>query len=82
MTEFSWITAALVFFTYVLIDILYAWYVIAVGKRQAGIAAVTSSLLYSLAAYGVLTYSKNIVYIGFLAVGAFLGTYIVVKFKK
>lgn len=82
MNEFSWTTAALIFFTYVLIDILYAWYVIAVGKRQAGVAAVSSSLLYSLAAYGVLTYSKNITYIAFLAAGAFLGTYIVVKLKK
>jgi len=82
VTEFSWSTAALIFVTYVLIDILYAWYIIAVGKRQAGQAAVASSLLYSLAAYGVITYSRNIAYIAFLAAGAFLGTYIIVKLKK
>ena len=82
MHEFSWVTAALIFITYVLIDILYAWYIIAVGKRQEVQAAVASSLLYSLAAYGVITYSRNITYIAFLAAGAFLGTYIIVKLKK
>lgn len=82
MPEFSWTTAAIVFVTYILIDILYAWYIIAVGRRQAVQSAIASSLLYSLAAYGVLTYSRNVVYIAFLAAGAFLGTYFVVKFKK
>jgi hypothetical protein len=82
MSEFSWATACLIFITYVLIDILYAWYIIAVGKRQEVQAAVASSLLYSLAAYGVITYSRNITYIAFLAAGAFLGTYIIVKLKK
>lgn len=82
MQDFHWSTAALIFITYVLIDILYAWYIIAVGKRQEVQAAVASSLLYSLAAYGVITYSRNITYIAFLAAGAFLGTYIIVKLKK
>jgi hypothetical protein len=79
---FNWTTAGLVFITYILIDVLYAWYIIAVGKRQEVQAAAASSLLYSLAAYGVLTYSRNSVYIAFLAAGAFLGTYIIVKLKK
>jgi hypothetical protein len=82
MTDFSWYTAGLIFITYVLIDVLYAWYIIAVGKRQEMQAAVASSLLYSLAAYGVITYSRNVAYIAFLAAGAFLGTYIIVKLKK
>lgn len=82
MQDFNWATAALIFFTYVGIDILYAWYIIAVSKRQAGTAAIASSLLYSLAAYGVLTYSRNIAYIAFLAAGAFVGTYVIVKLKR
>ena len=82
MRDFSWVTAVTVFVTYILIDILYAWYIIAVGKQKAAEAALTSALLYSLATYGVLTYSKNVVYIAFLAAGAFLGTYFVVKWKK
>ena len=82
MRDFNWAIAATVFVTYFLIDILYAFYVIYVGKRAAFKAAVSSSLLYSLAAYGVITYSKNIIYVIPLAVGAFLGTYVVVKYMK
>jgi hypothetical protein len=82
MRDFSWAVAAAVFIAYFLIDILYALYVIYVGKRAAFKAAVTSSVLYSLAAYGVITYSKNFIYIIPLAIGAFLGTYVVVKLMK
>jgi hypothetical protein len=82
MGEFNWLTALIVFVTYVLIDILYAVYVIQVGKRDAVRSALASSALYSLAAYGVITYSQNIVYVIPLALGAFLGTYVVVKYMK
>jgi glycerol uptake facilitator-like aquaporin len=79
--EFSWTTAAIIFVTYVVIDILYALYVICVSKRQPFNAALTSSFLYSLAAYGVISYSKNPAYIVPLAIGAFIGTYVVVKYN-
>lgn len=82
MGDFNFTTAAIVFVTYFLIDILYAFYVIYVGKRDAMRAAFASSALYSLAAYGVITYSRNIIYVLPLAAGAFLGTYVIVKFKK
>jgi hypothetical protein len=82
MHDFHWGTALIVFLTYVLIDILYAFYVIYVGKRDAVKSALASSALYSLAAYGVITYSRNIVYVIPLALGAFLGTYLVVKYMK
>jgi hypothetical protein len=79
--EFHWTTAATIFVTYVVIDILYALYVICVGKRQPVNAAVVSSFLYSLGAYGVISYAKNPLYVIPLALGAFLGTYLVVKYN-
>lgn len=82
MRDFNLVTAGIVFVTYFLIDILYAFYVIYVGKRDAMRSALASSALYSLAAYGVITYSRNIMYVLPLAAGAFLGTYVIVKFKK
>jgi small basic protein len=82
MGDFNLGTAGVVFVTYFLIDILYAVYVIYVGKRDAVRSALASSALYSLAAYGVITYSRNIAYVVPLALGAFLGTYVIVKFKK
>lgn len=80
--DFHWPTAGMIFVTYVVIDILYAMYVICVGKRQPINAAVVSSFLYSLGAYGVISYSKNPLYVVPLAVGAFLGTYLVVKYNE
>ena len=82
LSDFDWTRAAIIFVTYVIIDILYAMYVICVSKRQAVNAAFVSSFLYSLGAYGVISYSKNPLYVVPLAVGAFLGTYIVVKYNS
>jgi uncharacterized protein YebE (UPF0316 family) len=77
---FSWTTAATVFVVYVFFDILYALYVICVSKRQAIAASAISSLLYSLGAYGVMNYLHNILYLIPLAIGAFIGTYVAVKY--
>jgi hypothetical protein len=81
MNEFSPLTAALVFVTYVVVDVLYAAYIIAVGERRAVRAAALSAVIYGLLAYGIVTYSRNIWYLAPLAAGAFLGTYITVKWK-
>lgn len=81
MAEFSYATAAMVFFTYVVIDMLYAWYILCVGKRQAVTASFLTAIIYSLLAFGVVSYSKNILYLVPLASGAFLGTYLTVRFK-
>ena len=78
--DFSWLTASTVFLTYVVIDCLYAWYVISVNARRAGTAATLTSVIYSLLAYGVVSYSKNILYLVPLAAGAFVGTFLMVKF--
>jgi uncharacterized membrane protein YfcA len=77
---FSWYTAATVFVVYVVFDILYALYVICVGKKQAVRASLISSALYSLGAYGIVTYLHNNWYLIPLALGAFIGTYIAVKY--
>lgn len=80
--SFSWITAILIFLTYVVIDMLYAFYIMCVDERRAFSAAATTSLIYSLLAYGVVSYSQNIWYLIPLASGAFCGTYLMVAFKK
>lgn len=80
MHDFSPLTAALVFLTYVAVDVLYALYVMAVGRGKPLAAACISSVLYSLLAFGVVTYSSNMLYLVPLASGAFLGTYLTVRF--
>ena len=80
MSDFSWLTAATVFVVYVVFDILYALYVLCVSRKQAFAASAISSVLYSLGAYGVMSYLHNPWYIVPLAFGAFLGTYIAVRY--
>lgn len=82
ISDFNYVTAILIFFNYVLMDVLYALYVISVGKRQAFLSAIYSSFLYSLGAFGVVVFSKNLLYLFPLASGAFIGTYVIVRFKK
>lgn len=80
MENFSWATAATVFVVYVFFDILYALYVICVSRKQALAASAISSVLYSLGAYGVMNYLDNPWYLLPLACGAFIGTYIAVRY--
>ncbi len=80
--NFDYGTAWLVFFTYILVDILYAYYIICVEKRLAFRAASVSSFLYSLLAFGVVSYSKCIWYLVPLAAGAWIGTFVTVTWKR
>ncbi len=80
MNDFNWLTAAIVFIVYVFFDILYAVYIICVSKQQALLASFTGALLYSLGAVGVMNYTHNALYLIPLSMGAFVGTYIAVKY--
>ena len=82
MNDFSWTTAGLILIVYIVVDMLYAYYIIQVEQRNPMKAAIVSSILYSLLAYGVVSYSKNILYLFPLATGAFIGTYLTVWWKR
>jgi uncharacterized MnhB-related membrane protein len=82
VNDFSWITAGLILIVYIVVDMLYAYYIIQVEQRNPMKAAIVSSVLYSLLAYGVVSYSKNILYLFPLATGAFIGTYLTVWWKR
>lgn len=80
VAPFSWSTAATIFVVYVIFDILYALYVLCVSRQQALTASGISAVLYSLGAYGVMNYLHNIWYLVPLACGAFVGTYVAVRY--
>jgi uncharacterized protein YebE (UPF0316 family) len=82
VSDFNWWTALTVFVVYVFFDILYALYVICVSRQQALAASAISAVLYSLGAYGVMNYLHNPWYLIPLAVGAFIGTYIAVRYMS
>lgn len=77
--DFDWRIALVVFIAYVLVDALYAYYTIQVTERKAKQAATSSMFIYILGAIGVLNYVENYLYIIPLAVGAWLGSYIVLR---
>lgn len=79
MADIDLATAVIIFVTYVAIDMLYACYVLCLSARRAWSAAFFGAALYSLAAFGVMTYSKNILYILPLACGSFVGTFVTIK---
>lgn len=82
MDEFNYLLAAGVFFAYVLVDGLYAYYTLAVVKRSAISAASTGAAMHFLLALGVISYIKNYWYIVPLAIGSWIGTYFVVRYTK
>ena len=80
--EFSWEIAFVLFVTYVIIDFVYAAYILYVNRLQAVRAATCSSIIYVLLAYGVINYSKNHLYLIPIGAGAWLGSWLLVMTEK
>ncbi len=62
-----------------LVDALFAYYIIKVNQGQALPAATTGAVMYLLLAGGVLAYTANPVNLAAVFIGSFIGTYLVVK---
>lgn len=73
------LTALIVFVIYVLVDGMYAYYTLEVTKRRPYSAASIAALMHFLLAYGVINYTENYGYIIPLALGSWVGTFIVVR---
>lgn len=80
--DFSWALALFVFVAYIILDVLYAQYTMAVNALQPARAATTGSLMYFLLAVGVLNYTHNPLYIPGLVLGSWIGTYVAVEHKR
>lgn len=77
--EFSWLIAGMVFFLYLLIDMVYAKYTIAVTKGEALKASTAGAAIYGFSALGVMSYVQNPWYVVPMITGAFIGTYVIVS---
>lgn len=78
--QFDWGIAIILFLTYIAFDFLYAIYYIFVAKKQAFLAASTGVVMYLLSSYATIVYLKNFYYITAIVMGAFIGTYVAVKY--
>ncbi len=74
------LTAVILIGVYIVIDGLYAHYTIQISKRRPVAAATTSGMMHFLMAIGVLNYVHNFLYIIPLAIGSWVGTYLVVLY--
>ncbi|MDB5225539.1 MAG: hypothetical protein JWL87_491 [Candidatus Adlerbacteria bacterium] len=79
---FNPLSALVVFFAYILVDGMYAYYTLAIAEKQPFKSATVGALMHFLIAVGVLSYVQNYLYILPLALGSWIGTYIVVLKSK
>ena len=56
-------------------DAVYVMFNAAVSARRRVPAATWSSVWYLLSAFAVISYTKNWVYVGFAAMGSWIGAY-------
>ena len=77
--SFNFLIGITVFVTYVFIDGMYAYYTIAVTNKKPFSSATIGALMHFLIAFGVLNYIQNYLYIIPIALGSWVGTYIIVS---
>lgn len=80
--DFNFGLALIILLAYVIIDGLNAHYTYRVTKRKPFAAATTGSIMYFIIAFGVLNYVGNFLYIIPLAMGSWIGTYLVVDRER
>lgn len=76
---FDFKIAILILITYVIVDGMYASYTLQVTKKKPLSSATIGALMHFLLAVGVLGYVNNYLYLIPLAIGSWIGTFIVVK---
>ena len=79
--EFNWLEAIGLFFASMALDAVFALYTVAVVKLRPLYAANMSLLTYVLGAIGLVSFVHNKWYILPLSAGAFVGSYLVVKYE-
>ena len=63
-------------------DAVYVMFNAAVSSRRRVPAATWSSIWYLLSAFAVISYTKNWVYVGFAALGSWIGAYASMTFLR
>lgn len=76
--QFSFLLGGAIFVAYVFVDGCWAYYTLSIEKRKPVSAATVGSLTYFLLAIGIVNYVQNYLYLIPLALGSWVGTYLVV----
>jgi len=76
------LTWILLFLVSIVYDIFYTKSIIHISRLDAGAAANLSVLLYLMMAYGTINYVKNFINLIPIAIGAWVGTYAILKYER
>lgn len=82
MNNFNWWMGILVFFFYIIIDGLYVLYTRYIQKNRPIASATVGSSMYGLYAFGTIAIIQSAWNILFIILGAWVGTYLAVKYIK
>ncbi len=82
ISNFDFKIAVAIFIAYIVVDGMYAYYTLRVAEKKPFAAATTGALMHFIIAFGVLNYVQNYLYLIPLAIGSWIGTFIVVKRNK
>lgn len=63
-------------------DAVYVMFTAAVARRNRVTAATWSSVWYLLSSFAVISYTENWLYVGFAAIGSWLGAFASVTFLR
>ena len=81
-SNFNFVIAFLIFVAYIIVDAMYAYYTLQVTKRKPYSAATVGALMHFILALGILSYIQNYLYMIPLAMGSWVGTFIIVKRER
>lgn len=82
MATFNINIAIVIFITYFILDMFYAYYILCIESRKNLMSSFMAGMITSLSAFGIVSFSKNMLYIVPLFLGAFAGTYCTMKLKE
>jgi len=74
------LTAGAVLLATAATDAVYVMFTSAVVARKRVPAATWSSVWYVLSSYAVISYTENWMYVGFAAIGSWVGAYLTITF--
>lgn len=80
--NFDIVLAFMIFVAYLLVDALYAQYTFQVTQYKEYSAATIGALMHFILAFGVLNYVQNFLYVVPLAIGSWVGTFLVIRRER
>lgn len=82
LKSFNPTIAILILVVYIITDALYAKYTIDVANYNEYKAATVGSIIHFCIAFGVINYTDNWLYIFPLAIGSWIGTFLMVRRER